>query len=224
MALVDSASWSAFTGQSLSGAEATALSAICSAVDLAIKRMCAPYLFEPATVTGVCDAPTRSVLALPVFPVRSITSLWYNPDANGDPAAFTSDYLLTQYTDYYMPLDPVESLSRWGLVERRGVPSWGCERPALYDRLAPNMTPGRGAIKYTVAAGHTSVPGDVAAAAALAVSLLMKRKEGGAPATSESFNGASYSLASQFLADAAVNSPDVRVMLMRYTSIVTAGA
>ena len=58
----------------------------------------------------------------------------------------------------------------------------------------------------------------------LAVSLLMKRKEGGAPNTSESWNGYSGSVAPQFLATSALQSPDVMAMLMRYLPINAARA
>jgi hypothetical protein len=223
VAIIDSAGWTARTGITLSGADATALSAACLAVGEAIELQCRPFLFEPATVTGVCDAPTRASLYLPVCPIRSITSLWLNPDANGDSSAFTSDHLLTQYTDYYLPLDPVNGYSRWGEVLRRGSPSWGCERPTLYDRLAPNMTPARGAVKYTVAAGTLTVPDDVAYAASLAVSKLMASRQFGAQVTSASLNGGSYSLPADAVRGALLD-PTVAGLLMKYTPIFGAGA
>ena len=224
MAIITTSSWSSATNQSLATAEATACTSMCSAVDAAIKKMCWPYQFESSTVTGVCDAPNGNVLYLPVYPIRTLTSLYLNFGANGDTSQFTSDYLLTAYTDYYMPIDQPDGISRWGKVYRRGSGGWGLERRTAIDRLAPTVDPCRGAIYYTVAAGHTSVPADVFTAAVMAVSLLMKRKVAGAPATSSSWNGYSESLASQFLATAAIESPDVIGFLSKYLPINCAGA
>lgn len=225
MAIISSSSWAAATGESLSGAEATALAAWCTYVDAGIQRMVSPFVLEATTYTDkVCDAPTRDVLYLPVYPIRSITSLYLNPAANGKVAAFTSDFLLTANDDYYMPLDEPDGYSRWGKVFRRNSTMWGWERTGYTDRLAGSLASNRGAIKYTVTAGPAAVPDDVVAAAALAVSLLMKRKVAGVASTSESWNGGSYSLASQALAMAALQSPDVLAFLSRYLPVHTARA
>jgi hypothetical protein len=224
MAIITATTYQSATNQTLSSGDATACATWCLAVDAAIKKLIYPYQLESSTVTGYCDAPTRDVLFLPVYPIRTLTSLYLNPAGNGQSANFTSDYLLTEGDDYYMPLDQPDGLSRWGKVLRRGSATWGYETGWMIDRLAGTVTPNRGAIKYVVSAGHTSVPDDAFAAAVLAVSLLMKRKEGGVPSTSESWNGYSTSYASPFIAGAAVRSPDVMGLLEHYLPINCAGA
>lgn len=225
MAIITSALWTAATGQTLTGADATALTAWCSYVDAAVKRLVSPFVLEATTYTDkVCDAPTRDVLYLPVYPIRSITSIYFNPNANGEVAAFTSDYLLTANDDYYMPIDDPDGYSRWGKVFRRGFSGWGYEWQTFINRLAPTLTSNRGAIKYTVAAGPASVPDDVVAACVLAVSMLMQRKEGGVPSTSEGWNGGSFSAAASYLATSVLQSPDCQLFLSKYMPVACARA
>lgn len=225
MAIITATTYQSATSQTISGADATALAVWCLAVDAAIKAAVRPYVVEAATFTDkVCDAPVNNVLHLPVYPVRSITSLYLRYGAGGDPSAFESGDLLTQYEDYFMPIDQPNGYSTFGRVFRLGVPTWGYQWRRPVDRLAGTLDPARGAIKYTVAAGPLTVPDDIFAAAVLAVSLMFARKKTGLPTTNESWNGYSYGTASAFTATAAVQSPDVQALLLPYMTVRTAGA
>lgn len=217
MAIVSASTWQSWVNQSVTGGASTSIAAICTAVDAAIKRMLLPYLPESATVTDeILDAPPTRDLILRRRPVRSITSLYYRADADGVAANFTSDYLLTAGTDYGLFIDdPVNGWSQSGIVRRLGA-VWGCGWYRAPTTLAGRLEPVRGSIKVTYAAGPTSVPSDIEAAAVLAVSLLYNRKEQGAPFASESWNGRSQSLAGQHLADSALNSPEVLALLRPY--------
>ena len=219
MAIIDATAWQAATNQTAAGTALTALEWACASVDALVKRAVLPFLPEPQTVTNaVLDAPPVNELQLPYRPVRSITSLYLNTSANGDPAQFTSDYLLTNYTDYYLPVDPVAGYNRAGVVLRRGASTWGREYHRLPDRLADSSYAVPGAIQVTFAAGTLSVPDDLFAAAMLAVSLLLKRKEFGMIAASESWNGYSPSWAGPFLTSV-LESPDVSALLRPYQTI-----
>lgn len=216
MAIISAATYATYTNTAYTGGDATALTAICTAVDVAIKKLLRPFVPEDQTFTDVVfDAPPGNVLWLPVYPVRSITSLYLRYWANGEVAAFTSSDLLTQYTQYYMPLDPIDGYSRRGQVFRRGASVWGFEQRFPLGRLAPQVEPNRGAVKATLVCGPSSVPADIVQAAVLAVSMIFARKVPGMPVTSESWNGGSYSLAAPFLT-AVLASPDVQALLMPY--------
>jgi hypothetical protein len=195
--------------------------AIIAEVCDAINQACRPWLFEPTTVTAIVDAPLDDQLVLPVIPVRSITSLYLNWTASGDPAAFTSDNLLTQYTQYWLEIDdPVNSYSESGIVYKRAGSwngqNWGGERRWPVQALGSTLEVGRGAIKVVLAAGTLTVPANVQLAACLMTSLIFNRREKGAPLNSESWNAYSYSTNSAITAMGAINSPDVVGLLRRY--------
>lgn len=225
MALVTSTTWAARTGRTVTGADLAALDGWCAGVDAAVKRVIAPFLPEPVTISNlVLDAPVDDKLDLPAVPVRSITSLWYNPDADGDPSAFTADNLLTQYTDYWLPVDdPMNNWSRSGRVLRRSQASWGVEWRRPFDRLARRTDPNRGALKVTFAAGPLTPPEDIVSAACLAVSMLFERRKTGVALASESLTGYSYSAAGPFTAVGAVQSPDVMSLLSKYMTVHVGG-
>lgn len=218
MAIVSETIWEAWTNQSVTGAASTSIAAICTAVDAAIKRLLLPYLPESATVTDeILDAPPTRDLILRRRPVRSITSLYYRADADAVAANFTSDYLLVAGTDYSLLIDdPVNGWSQSGIVRRLGGSVWGYGWYRDPTTLAPRLESGRGSIKVTYAAGPSSVPSDIEAAAVLMVSMIYGRKEQGAPFASESWNGRSQSLAGQYTAESALNSPDVKALLRPY--------
>lgn len=227
MAILTVADYQTITGQTLTGAELAAATAWCAAASAAIARMLLPFSAEAVTVTSeIYDAPPALDLLLSRRPVRSITSIYYRPDANGVVANFTSEYLIdnTDGDEYQLWVDdPVTGWSNAGIVRRIGS-AWGYSRIVYPDRLAATLTKERGSIKITYAAGTTTVPADIQAAAVLAVSLLMRRKATGAPVVSYSLDGESISYASQFTADAAVRSPDVMAMLSPYLPGVRIGA
>jgi len=219
--LIDPVIWSAFSGTSLTAGSADELSVAmaCSAVSAAIERKLRPYLPMPRTITAYLDAPMDNLLILPFRPVRSITSISLRWGASGDSSLFTSDYLLTDYTDYYSPLDPFDGVNRAGVVYRRGHSIWAYETRYSLGKLAPAVDPNRGAIKIVAAVGEASVPADVRAACVAAVSLMYERRAKGLPLQSESFGGYSYSAASAFTAEAAIASPDVMNLLRPYLPV-----
>jgi hypothetical protein len=198
-----------------------ALTAILAAVDAAIKKYVAPFYPEPTTITdAILDAPPHNILQLPVLPVRSLTSLYLRWGADGDAALFTSDYLLTVNTDYYMPVDDkIHAYSRSGHVYRRGWSIWALERRWHVGRLAGQIDPARGAIKATFTAGPAAVPEDIELAAMLMTSLIYARRTDGAPTTSESWNGYSRGVGGPFTATAALASPDVAALLAPYATV-----
>lgn len=220
-AIITSTSFLAGTGLTATGADLTALASICASVDTAIRRMIYPFVVEPATLTDIIlDAPNSNELVLPVVPVRSITSIYYRPDANGVLANFTSDFLLDNSAggEYYLKLDrPVDAYSRSGIVQRRVTSMFGGERSfANRLSLAPSWGPGHGALKVTWLAGPLSIPDDIFEAAKLATALLYTRRKTGLPVTNESWNGYSYGTAGPFTATAALRSPDVLALLQYY--------
>jgi hypothetical protein len=217
--ILTASEWQAYASTTVTGDDLVACSSWCTAVDAAIKELIAPFVPEPATTTVVLDAPMSDKLLLPVVPARSITSVHVRPDANGDSSLFTSDFALTEYTDFYLPTEPRLGYSKSGILYRRGTKLWGVEVRRVYGRLAPTYTPNIGAVKVVYASGPTSVPEGIKAAAVSAVSLLMQRRKTGAPIQSESWNGESISVAGPFTATGAVTSPDVLALLMPFVSV-----
>lgn len=218
-ALITAVSYQSHTGQTITGADLTALNGWCAGVDSAIRKLLRPYSPDPLTLTSfVMDAPPGNVLLLPALPVRTLTSLYLRWGANGKVSDFTSDYLLTVNDDYFMPTNPHDGFSRAGIVYRRGGWStWAFERRyANLSSLAPTIDPNRGAILVNATCGETSVPDAITSAAVLAVSLLYNRRKEGAPFASESWNGRSQSLAGPFTATSAVHSPDVLALLLPF--------
>lgn len=230
MAIVTAASWQAFSGVTVTGAALTSITAICAEVDAAIKILCYPWLFEPAMLTDyIMDAPLDDFMQLPVIPVGSITTLYLNIGANGDPSQFTINDLLTPYQQYILDIDdPVNNWSKSGIVYSRagswwGGPSpWGWERNWPINRLASVLTVARGAVKITFAAGMLAVPDNVAMAANLAVSLIYGRRVLGMPVTANSWNGESVSFAGPYTAVGALQSPDIAGFLAPYQTIFVA--
>lgn len=228
MAIIDAASWQAATGQTVTGADLTALSLICAAVDAAIKQYIRPFVPEPVLIEDrVLDAPLGQSLLLPVVPVRQIDSLYVNYTANGDPDLFTADDLLTEFTDYYLPLDDwleEYNFSRSGRVLRVGWSSWGADRVNPLGRLGWGYAPARGAVKVTFRAGLPFVPADVQQAAVLAASIMWGRRVTGIPLNSESWNGYSFQASGPFTQVGAIVTPDVAMLLSRYVDPLRLGA
>jgi hypothetical protein len=212
--------YAARTGQTFAGAALAAVTETCAAVNDAITRYLKPYSPVPVTVTNYpLDAPPGNVLTLPVLPVRGITSLYLHWYANGDPSVFTSTDLLTAFTDYYLPVDPVDGYSRTGEVYRRNSSSWAFEyRYATQRSLYPTIDPNRGAILFSGTCGELSVPDAVVQAGVLMTSLLYARRRTGMVVGSASLNGASYSNALPYTATSALDTPDVRRLLQQYKS------
>ncbi len=224
MAIITAATYQTLSDQTFTGSTLDSVTAWCAGVSAAILKAIRPFQPEPITQTDIIlNAPIDEFLILPIVPVRSITSVYYNPFANGNPAAFTSDDLLAA-TQYQLMTTQPEGYSRSGLLRRCGLSNlWGADWRNPVTMLASKLVPLYGAIKVTYLAGPASLPADIQDAAVLAVSLMLQRKKTGAPLSSEGWNGYNYSLASAFTATSAVNSPDVLDMLMPYRSPAVGG-
>ena len=220
MAIVTATTVAAWSGDTYSGADSTSLTTIASAVDAAIKRLVWPFQPEATTVTDqILDAPIGNELILPLVPVRSITSVYLHWGAGGDSTEFTSDDLLTQYDDYYLPItDAMNAWSRSGVLLRRGASSWGYELRRTLGRLSTEVDPNRGAVKISYAAGPSSgVADDIEAAAILATLQLYQRRKSALLYVSESWNGRSQSLAPSVFD--ALHSPEVAGLLAPYLHV-----
>ncbi len=223
MALIDPSTWSALSTNTVSGTDAAAVAGFCTAVDAALKRMLRPFLPEPLTVSNaVLDAPVSEWLPLPARPVRAVTSIYVNPQANGVVSNFTAADLLDPSAYQLIIDDPIDGLARSGLVRRvNGV--WGARWVSPPTNLGARLDPTRGSVLVTFTAGPVSVPADIQLAAAMAVSQLFDRRQRGMPMTSESWNGRSESYAGQYTADAAVRSPEVLSLLRPYLPVHVGG-
>lgn len=195
------------------------LTQLISDVDAAVKRLTGQNIEQATYTDKILDAPVNSkILRLPQWPVSSVTSLYLNWDAKGDPAAFTSDDLLTAYTDYRLVVDDfVNARSRRGAVEILTRTYWAYwQERALSMPLTTRLADCPGAVKCTWVAGYATVPDDLKGAVASAVMLLYDRRQTGRPLTSESWNGRSVSYDGAFTATAAVQSPDVWQVVRHY--------
>ncbi len=216
--IIDAGLWSASTGISLTAgsADETSIERFALAVSEALTRKCYPILLAPRTLTLYAfDAPCNTrTLSLP-RPVRSISALYYHAGANGDSSLLdlTAD-LLTAYTDYRLVIDDVlTGWSRSGEVLRLNQSCWGLINVSPPGRLGYRPEDEPGSLFVSGALGPASVSAAVREAASRAVTLLYTRRKTGMPLQSESFGGYSYSGASQFNAEAAVNSPEVLGLL-----------
>lgn len=202
-----------------------ALAALLVQAEAAVLKLTAPYEFANVTRTWTLNAPWQSPwLLLPSWPVRSITSILYNPTAAGDTTTFDADlHTLTQYTDYMLEIDdPKNGWSRSGRVRRLNRSMWGVSYERPLGRLGFGPIPEAGSLRVTAVCGHLTIPEDVTLALYLATRLLYERRAG-APVTSSSWNGYSESLAGPFTATAAVTSPDVLQLLSPYMSQIRVG-
>lgn len=218
MAIIDIAGVTARSTVTYTGADATTVVQICADVDAALKRMLAPYYPEPTTLTMYLDAPPSRELLLPYRPVRAITSIHYRAGANGDPSLFTSDYLLTAYTDYQFATDALTGRNDVGVVRRLNR-LWGAAWYSPPERLGYELEPERGALKVVATVGPATVPPDITLAACKAVLLLYQFRQTGIPQGSESWNGYSINYSQPFTADAAIRTPEVLALLAPYTSL-----
>lgn len=222
MAVITQALVTTYTGVTFTGADATAVDALALAVDAALKRMLRPFYPEPVTVTDcILDAPLSRDLYLPVTPVRSVTSVYYNSGASGVVANFTATYLLdnTDGAAYELVIDDkLNNYAKAGLL-RRVNRIWGASSVRPPQRLAYHLEDERGSVKATFAAGPIAVPKDIELAAGIAVVLMFQRRKEGAPFASESWNGRSQSIAGPFTAESALRSPDCLALLMPYLPV-----
>lgn len=218
MALLTPADWATITGRTLTGADLTSLTAIVSAVNAAAVRLMGGNVLEgPVTYTEYYDCPRNSsTLTLRQGPVRSITTVHRNLYAGGDPSLFTSDFLLTQYSDFLLDVDRSDGFA-WGRrVKYLLGANWGVRWDRPTGTLTPRPIDPQLAIKVVYSAGVQPVPDDLQMALAWAATLLLNQRRDGMPTTSESWNGESVSFASQHTANSALLAPSVFDILRQY--------
>jgi hypothetical protein len=221
MAIIDATAWQELTGQTVSGAAATALDAWCAAVSKALANAIKPWSAEPVTRTNqVYDAPAQQLLLLRTRPVRSITSIYYNASANGDVSLFTADTLLDNTDNGAYSLVVDDDATGWslaGMVRRTtGVWGWTYFRPPTMLGYRLQAEPGSLLLNY--AAGFTTVPEDIQAAAAHLVTKNMSSRKFGMQVTSASLNGGSYSLPATAVGNVWAD-PQVAFLLQQYKSV-----
>ncbi len=181
---------------------------------------------ELTSYTVILDAPVSTVLVLPIVPVlASSLVLYLNQDAQGDPAAFTSQNLLVPYRDYVLDTGPNDiTYSNSGIV-RNLTAAWGVwwQRPAL--ALAAQLIPAPKAIKATFTAGYPTVPPSIQAAMVLIVSRLYNMRKIGYPLVSEGLQSYQYSAQSSASADGVIQGdPTVRSLLKPFGRQLFVGA
>ncbi len=188
----------------------------------AVIRYCRNGNLEATEYTQILNAPPHTSIILPFAPVI------YAPDADtpidfqlyrcdsayGDPSAFTSDNLLTMFSDYVLDIGPTDiTTSESGIVRfLNGAAGVNYERP-IYS-LAVKLIPIYGALKVVYTAGFATVPASIKAALNIIVRKLYNLRKLGVPLTSESLNGYSYSSQSNASANGIIQGdPTIQQML-----------
>lgn len=171
---------------------------IAEAID-AVKQHCQNGEIERTQYTQILDAPPSTKIILPYAPVYYNPptydfQIYRNPEANGDPLAFTSQHLLTIFRDYTLEKlgvpDPYTAGP--GIVNFFNVSvAMNYARP-LYS-LATKPVPVPGAIKVVYYAGYATAPYAIKMALNLIVRKLFNMRKDGVRALSESLNGYSIS-------------------------------
>jgi hypothetical protein len=201
------------------------LQAIISEVSDAILRYLKNGSIETASYTVIMDAPVSINLVLPVVPIlASSLQLWFNYQAQGDPAAFTSANLLTAYSDYQLLTGPFNSTYSESGIVRNLWGAWGVSymRPAL--SLASSLIATPGAIKATFTAGYSTVPPSIVQAAFLAATKLYNMRKTGMPFTNESLQAYSYGSQASATADGVIQGdPTIRSLLKPFGRQVFVG-
>lgn len=223
-------SWAQTTADG--GVVDTAINQRLSSAEALIKKLVHPYQFETVTETDYLNAPWNSPwLLLPLVPVRTVTSIHYNPTGFAVSANYTSDHLLVAPAsgvtnpDYLLEADMrPQGWSRSGRVRRLNRACWGVQYVRPLGRLGSGPEVEARPLKVVYDAGHTSVPADVVEALYMMVSLMYGRRENGAPIASESWNGRSVSYSGPLTSTAALNHPDVQQNLAPYISQIRLGS
>lgn len=218
MAIVTAAVWQAWANQTLTGGDLTSLGVICNQVDAAIKSRINRTI-EQATYTDfVFDAPTTNVFSLARYAPIAVSGfeLAYNANAQGDPTAFTSDDVLTMYSDYILDVGPdTQASSLSGLcINLKGA--WGVQGWRPNYSIAFQTVGIPGSLQVTFQGGYATVPNDLVEAACLAVSKIRQLRKLGSAVQSESWNGESYSLGGQAFMYGILGDPVIAGLLNPY--------
>lgn len=194
--LVTLAEWKALTGvTSTDSTRDAALEAWIDAVSADIQGRLGRQ-FGTGSQTHIVDGPPSDTLLAPTGPFTiSTLRVWVHDGARGDSSLFETADELTLYDGFRPEPDldtPTVCTSR--KIYRLGA-VWGYEAAREVNRLAGYVAPGSGNVQLTYTLAD-SVPADVKAAAANAVTILYNGRTVGGVLTSESRGNYSYSRAS----------------------------
>jgi len=199
--------------------ERSATSAALQAVSSAVQAALLPVMLTPSALTVVVDGVPGRDLVCPYRPVRAVDAVYVSPRASGDASRFTSEHLLSP-SEYALVLDEWYDgvmLSRCGIIRRvRGL--WGVQYVREVGTLAPRLHPVPGGVRLDVLVGYPTVPPNVALAIFLMTTIILRRRQFGAPLSSESWNGYSYSLDTSLL-KVLMEGDDVASLLRPYQSL-----
>lgn len=199
MPIIDADTWQAYTGITVvDPVQLATLSLVCGAVDKLFKNE-TKRLIERADFTGLMPAaPFSATLRLFYYTpiVISTVQVYYNPQANGDPAAFDDADLLVKYSTNGYTLSPSKTdplLNSDGLLIRlNGYWGYGYYRPPY--SVSSQKVPTPGILKISLTGGYDPIPADLVQAASLAVTKILWARQYGGQKSSESWNDYSYSL------------------------------
>lgn len=193
------------------------LNEVNDALTLAIRQP-----LNSATYTEYYNAPTTDRIALRQWPVSSVTTVKVAQGSNGDPAKFTSDTLLDQYTDWILEVDQSNGTSRSGIL--RNVNGWwGVSYTRPVGRLASRIDPDYRAVQVVYVAGYVQIPQSLKSAALLMTSRLFHMRKFGLIPGSASLNGASYSLQQMGNATGLLSDPAVQDFLKPFQEVFVGG-
>jgi hypothetical protein len=170
--------------------------------------------------------PSYPSFVLPFAPVHYDPSneddpvdlqVWFNPDAQGDPSKFTTDFELDPYDDWTLDVGPLSNLiSDSGILRfQQGTLGIGYSRP-VYS-LSTKVVPLYGCFKAIYTAGYDPVPASLRGAVNLIVMKVFAARTRGAPLLGESLGGYSYSAQSSATVNGVLaGDPTVRQMLATF--------
>lgn len=218
VAIVSTDIYAAWANLTLDEGERASIDLICGQVDTGIKKWC-NRTFEQASYTLILDAPTKAEFQLTRWAPVNISGflLYFNPGAKGDPSQFTSDNLLTMYSDYLLDVGPDTSTSSLSGVVRSLTGGFGVSYRRPRNMLATQAIPTYGALKVSFSGGYPVLPEDLVEAACIAVSKIIGVRKYGMQVGSESWNGYSYNLPGVgLMTQGILGTPDILTVLNRY--------
>lgn len=213
--------YGAWGNLTLSDKERISVEIVCGQVDRSIKNRLKRTL-EKGSYSVVLDAPrTRTISLCRWAPIDPTTlEVYLNFQANGNPSAFTSDSLLTQYEDYILENKGESDTDPFGyclLTYLKGFWGVGYYRPPY--SIAVKRVDVIGAVKCTFDGGFEIIPEDIVEAACITISKVLGVRRYGMQVGSESWNGYSYNLPGVgMMINGLLGNPDIRGLLEPYVN------
>ena len=171
----------------------------------------------PVQATEFYDGNNRQELPLRRWPVTAVASVYVHSAgaAGQDADPFPADTLLDPETQYYLDLQPGGTVSRSGLLMRRGSAWPG--RSVSTGYLTPSVVKGQGNLKVTYTAGWTTIPADLELVVQRLVAIELAQQFTGRAVQSESFEHGDYSYALAAAADAKESAGSTASILASYS-------